>query len=342
MSHFYNIDRGIFCYFIYVCLVGSPAPGAEVEVTQGRSPERWQSFEIELPASVNRVWNTIATEKGVKAMGAPHVDLKLEVDGAYELWSPTGTNVLAFVPQEMLAGTGSAPEHFPTVRAGGTWFVYELEPVGKSKTILRMSLMGWREGEEWDNAFNYFLAANAQWMKMIHAHLATNAASVSKKEDKSAFKLEFDIEIEATRADVWSLMTTQDGLHQWLAPSGDIDLKLDGKIFAVGPTKKGVVMVNMNDVRLLAYRPEHMLAHLGWLGLAQPPSESNGKDHWSVWHLDNLDDGKTRVRFAAVGVGEVKPWKRPLFRVRKQIGTVLKRLRDAAEGNPTNWSEIDK
>ncbi len=315
------------------------ADDATVRVTQGTSPAKWQSFEIELPASVNRVWNTIATADGVKAMGAPFVNVRLEIDGLYEMWSPTGTRVLAFVPYEMLAGTGSAPEKFPTVRAGGTWFVYELEAIGKSKTILRMSLMGWKMGEEWDNAFDYFLSANAQWMKMIHAHLDANAPIVSDKEDKSAFKLEFDIKINATRADVWSLMTTRDGLQQWLAPDADIDTRIDGKLFAVGPRKKGFVMVDMNDVRVLSHRPEHMLAHEGWLGLAQPPSVSTGRDYWSVWRI--RDDGSNHVRVSctAVAIGEVQPWKRSLFRFRKQITTVLRRLRDAAEGRRTDWPE---
>ncbi len=327
---------------VFLLITCSTVSAADVTVTQGTEPERWQSFEVELPASANRVWNTIATEAGMTAMGAPHAKVALEIDGSYEVWSPTGTRVLAYVPGEMLAGTGSAPEQFPAVRKGGTWFIYDLKPVSRNKTTLRMTLLGWQKGDEWDAAFKYFLAANEQWMQMIHAHLAAKAMDVSNTLDDSAFKLEFDKKINATPEQVWALMSTDSGMVQWLADFAEIKLKQDGHITAYGPNIESVVMPDMSKARLLAYRPHHMLAHQGWLGLAQPPTRADSKNFWSVWRLESVGDGQTRVRYTAVGIGEVGPWKKPLFRLRKQIGTVLKRLKTAAEGEPTNWSEMVK
>jgi hypothetical protein len=98
----------------------------------------------------------------------PDAVVELMPGGRYDVWPGATNRVLAFVPGEMLSVSGSAPEQYPEVRKGGTWAMYTFEPAGDGQTRLRLTTLGWKPGEaEWDAAFDYFLKANPQYLRMV-------------------------------------------------------------------------------------------------------------------------------------------------------------------------------
>ena len=140
--------------------------GVDIAVISGR--HKRQEFRVDIDAGPDEVWNLIATEDGLTRLGARSPEVSLEIGGPYRFWSGATNTVMAWVPGEMLATSGSAPEQFPNVREGGTWSTMDVLPRDDGGTTLRMTLVGWRDGEkEWDEAFDYFLSANPVWMLTI-------------------------------------------------------------------------------------------------------------------------------------------------------------------------------
>ena len=61
---------------------------------------------------------------------------------------------------------------------GGTWGVYTFEDIDKASSKLTLTTLGWRDGDkEWNDAYDYFLKANAQYLNMVVDHAASIARS---------------------------------------------------------------------------------------------------------------------------------------------------------------------
>jgi len=64
---------------------------------------------------------------------------------------------------EILSFEWNAPPEFPEVRKQQmkkhTWVVLQFYPVARDQTKVRLTHLGWREGEEWEKVFQYFLRA---------------------------------------------------------------------------------------------------------------------------------------------------------------------------------------
>ncbi len=153
-----------------------------VTVTATIAPIKRQDFEVVIDARVETVWDALATTDGVRKFGYPKSVVVLKPWGAYSIWPGSSNKVLSYLPKEMLSVTGSAPPKFPTVQKGGTWGVYRLSEAGGNKTRLRLTSVGWHEqsGSEWNEAFDYFLKANATYLN----GLRTKLESVQDKSGK--------------------------------------------------------------------------------------------------------------------------------------------------------------
>jgi len=129
--------------------------------------------EVKVNASIEKVWNAWTTNDGATAFFAPRAKIELTLGGPYELYfdleAPKGSQggegctVLSFLPMEMLSFEWNAPPEFPKVRKQQmqkhTWVVVQFYPLPKDQTRVRLTHLGWREGEEWEKVFQYFLRA---------------------------------------------------------------------------------------------------------------------------------------------------------------------------------------
>ncbi len=67
-----------------------------------------------------------------------------------------GLKILSYLPEEMLSFEWNAPSHLPNVRQEKNWVVVQFEAESVERTRVKLTHLGWGEGEEWDQAFAYF------------------------------------------------------------------------------------------------------------------------------------------------------------------------------------------
>ena len=77
-----------------------------------------------------------------------------------------GGTILSFKPKVRSGDVGhGAPEQFPRVRAERTTARFEFKAAGKDQTLVRLTQTGWKQGEEWDKAYDYLADGNAQLLE---------------------------------------------------------------------------------------------------------------------------------------------------------------------------------
>lgn len=172
----------LFALAAAATLFGAAAASADsftegrVKVTLTRAPEKRLDFEVVVPASRAEVWKAFTTSEGMKSWIAPEDRVELQVGGDWKVGfkgsQPGGGNVLAWLPQEMLAVNAMAPEWFPTVRKERTIAVFQFDAVDERQTRVRLSQIGWKNGEEWDKAFEYLSKGNAQLLNALYRRFA--------------------------------------------------------------------------------------------------------------------------------------------------------------------------
>ena len=271
-----------------------------VNVTTVYGAHKRQEFEIVLPVPLDRVWRMLATTEGLAELFHAEARIELVPGGVYSDWPGVEHKVLAYAPMEMLSGTGSAPPKFPSVRAGGTWWIMRFEAFGSDLTRLRMSLMGWREDDqEWVDAFDYFLTANPVFLHMVYTKLT--GAAVSHDSGKA---LVHEGIIGAPVAAVWSAFTTKGGLEAWMVPHAEIDLRVGGKMRTNYHADGKLGDENTIENTILSFEPQRMLS----LKATKPPAGFPFKralpGMWSVMYFEPLGPTRTRVRVVGMGYGD--------------------------------------
>jgi uncharacterized protein YndB with AHSA1/START domain len=132
--------------------------------------ERTIRKEAVVNGSAKDVWDAWTTSKGAEAFFAPRANINLDLGGPYELLfdldAPEGSRgsegmkILSFLPIEMLSFDWNAPPQYPSVRRGQhTWVVVQFYPIKPNQTRVRLTHIGWKEGEEWDKVYQYFKRA---------------------------------------------------------------------------------------------------------------------------------------------------------------------------------------
>ncbi len=125
--------------------------------------------EIIFSGSLKDVWNVWTTTEGATTFFAPQAKIELSIGGAYELYfdvdkpygmkGSEGCKVLSYVPYQMLSFSWNAPIHLANVRKERTWVVIMFEKQGEKATRLKLTHLGWKSGQEWEQAYQYFVKA---------------------------------------------------------------------------------------------------------------------------------------------------------------------------------------
>ncbi|MDX1745861.1 MAG: SRPBCC domain-containing protein [Halobacteriales archaeon] len=161
-----------------------------VVVHVDRQPEKRLAWELVVPASVPEVWNAWTTAEGIATWSAPAGHVELRRGGVWEAYfkpdAPKGqrgsedNEIVNYVPGRMLFIRAGAPVRFPTVRAEKTSFLLTLTPLGDHHTIIHAVQTGWKEGAEWDEAFEHMAQANAVWLDWLHQRFTTGPIDWSR------------------------------------------------------------------------------------------------------------------------------------------------------------------
>jgi uncharacterized protein YndB with AHSA1/START domain len=124
---------------------------------------------VDVPAPAAEVWKAWTTPEGIQSFFAPRCRIDVRPGGAYEMFfdldaeegkqGGEGMVVMAVQPERMLAFTWNAPPHLPTVRGQRTHVVVRMVATDTEETRVTLCHDGWGDGDEWDEAFQYFSRA---------------------------------------------------------------------------------------------------------------------------------------------------------------------------------------
>jgi uncharacterized protein YndB with AHSA1/START domain len=162
-------------------LVGSRAqPGAfaagPVTVTKVAAPERALRFEVTVPASLDEVWAAFTTSDGLATWlwRDTRVDARPGGDWlAIFPQSTAGGTIVSLAPKTQLVIAAMAPDQFRAVRAARTRARFEFAALTPSSTRVSLVQTGWQTGPEWDAAYEYLAAGNAELLTQLYQRFAT-------------------------------------------------------------------------------------------------------------------------------------------------------------------------
>lgn len=127
-------------------------------------------IEVSIPAPVHEVWAAFTTNEGLSSWLAPDVSVELKPGGDWLVKFPGSTGggtIESFVAEKEIVIRALAPDRFPAVRAARTRAVFTFKAAGNS-TLVTLTQTGWQSGAEWDAAYEYLAAGNAELMAMLH------------------------------------------------------------------------------------------------------------------------------------------------------------------------------
>lgn len=159
-----------FCFTLLAlaAIAFAQSPG---KVTSQAAPDKALILEITVPASRAAVWQAFTTSAGLSTWLTSGAVVDLRPGGEWTAHFPGGKTgggtIISFVPQEEIVLSAMAPEQFPTVRAERTRAQFHFEAKGES-TIVRLVQTGWKNGKEWDQAYEYLTVGNAQLLATLH------------------------------------------------------------------------------------------------------------------------------------------------------------------------------
>ena len=143
-------------------------------------------IEITIPAPRAEVWKAFSTSEGLSTWLAPNSNVELRNGGEWMVHFPGGStgggNIVSFVPEKEIVVSALAPDQFPTVRAERTTARFELEDRGTG-TLVRLTQTGWKDGDEWNRAYEYLMAGNAQLLANLHRRFVSGPIDWSKQAD---------------------------------------------------------------------------------------------------------------------------------------------------------------
>jgi uncharacterized protein YndB with AHSA1/START domain len=137
---------------------------------------RSMSKEADYAAPPSAVFALFSSEEGLRKLYGIPSRIDLAVGGPYEWYfldgNPYGTKggegnqVLAYIPDRLLVFSWNAPPTQPESRAKRTWVVMEFAEGAAGGTRLRLTHLGFGEGEKWDETYAYFDSA---WGRVLQA-----------------------------------------------------------------------------------------------------------------------------------------------------------------------------
>jgi uncharacterized protein YndB with AHSA1/START domain len=127
-------------------------------------------IELSIPAPLHDVWEAFTTREGLRTWLAPDVSVELKPGGDWLVKFPGSTGggtIVSFVSDKEIVINALAPDRFPHVRAARTRAVFTFTDEGNN-TLVRLSQTGWQRDAEWDAAYEYLAAGNAQMLALLH------------------------------------------------------------------------------------------------------------------------------------------------------------------------------
>jgi uncharacterized protein YndB with AHSA1/START domain len=142
-----------------------------------------------IDASVSQVWRVFTTSHGAEEFFAQKANIGLAIGGPYEIqFDPNdersgtkGLKILSYAPEEMISFQWNAPPDMPEVRNGGTWVVVEMRPLDAYETHVTITHLGWKDGPEWDRAYEHFQRGWSELMTRLEKRFTEGPINWSRQ-----------------------------------------------------------------------------------------------------------------------------------------------------------------
>jgi uncharacterized protein YndB with AHSA1/START domain len=161
---------GLLCIGLCAAITLAVAQNPQTPVTPAVS-ERVLVLELTIPAPRATVWQAFSTSEGLSTWLTPGAVVDLRPGGEWTAHFPGGSTgggtIVSYVPEQEIVLSALAPDRFPTVRAERTMAEFHFEAKGQS-TVVRLTQTGWKNGPEWDRAYEYLAVGNAQLLATLH------------------------------------------------------------------------------------------------------------------------------------------------------------------------------
>ena len=161
------------------------AAQTNVHVTKETTPEKALTFEVTVPATLDDVWTAFTTSEGLSTWLTPGAVVDLRKGGEWTAHFPGGATgggtILDFTPKVKLVMSAKAPPQFPHVSAERTTAVWTFEAAGAHATRVKLRQTGWKQGEEWDKAYEYLADGNAQLLEILKRRFETGPIDWAKE-----------------------------------------------------------------------------------------------------------------------------------------------------------------
>ena len=169
---------------LVIPLLFATDPPVAVKVTRLETPEKALKFEVTIPGTPSDVWTAFTTGPGLDTWLWSDCTVDLREGGEWTVHYPGGKTgggtIVHFTPMRSIELRAMAPEQFPTVRRERTRAIFEFEAAGNGTRVI-LTQSGWKQGKEWDDAYEYLAKGNAQlltqlWRRFAKGPIDWNAA----------------------------------------------------------------------------------------------------------------------------------------------------------------------
>jgi uncharacterized protein YndB with AHSA1/START domain len=151
-----------------------------VTVTKVPAPNKALIFEAAIPASLDDVWAAFTVSDELSKWLTPGAVVDLRNGGEWTAHFPGGGTgggvILSFKPKAELVISAMAPPQFPHVRQDRTTATWRFSAIDANSTKVTLTQTGWKQGEEWDTAFEYLAVGNAQLIEALRQRFANPPA----------------------------------------------------------------------------------------------------------------------------------------------------------------------
>ena len=127
--------------------------------------ERQIFKDVVVKAPVEAVFKSWSTSEGIASFFAPEAKVEPRSGGAFEVYinpyaapgmkGADDMKVMAYQENRMISFTWNAPPNLPEVRAQRTLVIVRTQPVAEG-TRVTLTHVGWGDGGQWDQTYNYF------------------------------------------------------------------------------------------------------------------------------------------------------------------------------------------
>lgn len=279
-----------------------------------RADERVLRKEALVSSPVSEIWKAWTTNEGLESFFCKKANVALKVGGPYELAmtldlpvgqrGTEGCRVLSYLPEKMLSFEWNAPPSIPTLRDANahTHVVLELTPIGGGVTEVRLTQLGWGEGDDWDKCYAYFDSAWSNVLASLQTKIGKNA---NPRQRTRVIRQEHII--EAPRQEAWKVFTTKEGLESSIVAHADVDMRVGGHIKTHYDPNGKLGDANTITHHILSYEPGRM-----YTSYVEAPADTPVtrvvQDAWSAVYFDEIEPGRTKMTIAACGWGEGEDW----------------------------------